>query len=232
MNEKEALKAWRCRAVIFDFNGVIVDDEPLHAELMQQVLADEDITLPATLFPQLALGVTDRAGFAALLQVAGRTPDERLIQQLITRKTAAYQQAIAARDLFFPGVIELIEQLAQRVPLAIVSGALRSEIEPTLRRGNVQHCFKAIITGEDVQASKPDPEGFLKALTAFENVQAQDCLVIEDSVAGVRAAKRAGMKCLAVTTSYPAEKLIEANWVLPNLAQPLECCGDNAAFRS
>jgi beta-phosphoglucomutase-like phosphatase (HAD superfamily) len=75
-----------------------------------------------------------------------------------------------------------------------------------------------------VQASKPNPECCLKALAAFENVQAQDCLVIEDSVAGITAAKRAGMKCLAVTTSYPPEKLTEADWVLPNLAQPLECC--------
>lgn len=213
---------WQGKAVIFDFNGVIVDDEPLHAELMQQVLLDAGVVLPSALYSQLALGVTDRAGFAALLQAAGQAPDETFINQLIARKTAAYQQAIAARALFFPGVIELIEQLAQRLPLAVVSGALRSEIEPTLLRGNVRHCFQAIITSEDVMMSKPDPEGFLKALAAFNRsaaINAEECLVIEDSVAGVIAAKRAGMKCMAVTTSYQASHLQQANWIVKDLAE-------------
>jgi beta-phosphoglucomutase len=215
---------WQAKAVIFDFNGVIVNDEPLHAELMQQVLATEGVALSDALYHQLALGVTDRAGFAALLQAAGREPHESVIAALIANKTAAYQQAIQSQDLFFPGVIELIGQLARHLPLALVSGALRAEIETMLLRGNLTNHFKAIIASEDVTHSKPDPEGFLKALAHFNQshqIQASDCLVIEDSVAGVKAAKRAGMKCLAVTTSYPAEKLAEADWITSELARPL-----------
>jgi HAD superfamily hydrolase (TIGR01509 family) len=211
------------KAIIFDFNGVIVDDEPLHLELIQRVLREEGNELADAHCRAISLGVPDHTCFPALLQAGGcaqRANDSNYVNALITRKASYYAQAIAERDLLFPGVAQLIETWAARVPLAIVSGALRQEIEFVLGRSGLRQYFQTIIAAEDVRAGKPDPEGFLKALTVL-NEQARiapaECLVIEDSLAGIAAAKRAGMFCVAVTNSYTAEELQAADVIVPSL---------------
>jgi HAD superfamily hydrolase (TIGR01509 family) len=214
------------RAVIFDFNGVIVDDEPLHLELFRIVLAEEGIELSDEDYHEKYLGYDDRGCFIAALTDAGREVDANdatFINDLIGCKAVLYRKAIMERYLLFPGVVELVRKLAGKYPLAIVSGALRSEIEMVLDRGEIRGCFSAIIAAEDVGACKPDPEGYIKALAALNAssgvmISPTDCLVIEDSIAGVEAAKRAGMRCLAVTNSYAAEELKQADWIVPGLA--------------
>lgn len=213
------------RAVIFDFNGVIVDDEPLHLELFRAVLAEEEIALSDADYHEKYLGYDDRGCFVAALADAGRareSSDEAFIADLIERKAALYRAAIKDRYLLFPGVIELVRRLAGKFPMAIASGALRGEIEMVLERGGIRDCFQAIVASEDVSACKPDPEGYIKALAALTAnasapVQPGECLVIEDSIAGIEAAKRAGMRCLAVTNSYKAEELKQADWIVANL---------------
>jgi HAD superfamily hydrolase (TIGR01509 family) len=211
------------RAVIFDFNGVIVDDEPLHLELFQVVLAEEGIPLTDADYHEKYLGFDDRGAFTAAFADAGRPADAGFIAALIERKAALYRDAINARYLLFPGVVDLVRRLAAKYPLAIASGALRNEIEMVLARGGIRDCFQAILAAEDVSACKPDPEGYVKALAALNSIGARsiqpgECLVIEDSVAGVEAAKRAGMRRLAVTNSYAAEELKEADWIVESLA--------------
>jgi beta-phosphoglucomutase len=217
------------RAIIFDFNGVIIDDEPLHLELFRRVLAEEGLTLTDEDYHDKYLGYDDRGCFIAALTDAGRAPlaaNTAFINELIERKAAYYRRAIDERYLLFPGVVEYIERAAARFPLAIASGALRHEIELVLARGGIRDCFRAIIAAEDVSECKPHPEGYLKALAALnarrharELIRAGECLVIEDSVAGIEAAQRAGMRCLAVTNSYRADNLKAADWVVSSLSE-------------
>ena len=215
----------KLKAIIFDFNGVIVDDEPLHLELFRRVLLEEGLFLSDEDYHEKYLGYDDRACFIEVLCDNSRTPDaadDIFIQALIDRKAEYYRQAIAERMLFFPGVVDLVHRSAAAFPLAIASGALRSEIELVLLRGEMRDCFGVIVAAEDVSACKPDPEGYDKALamlnaTLATEIQAHECLVIEDSVAGVEAAKAAGMRCLAVTNSYRAEELQAADVVIESL---------------
>jgi HAD superfamily hydrolase (TIGR01509 family) len=216
------------RAIIFDFNGVIIDDEPLHLELFRRVLGEEGLGLTDADYHEKYLGYDDRGCFVAALTDAGRAQaaaEATFINGLIARKAVYYRQAIDER-LLFPGVVEFVRRAARRFPLAIVSGALRPEIELVLGRGRIRDCFSVIIAAEDVSECKPHPEGYLKALAALNAhpsaqtaIQPAECLVIEDSVAGVEAARRAGMRCLAVTNSYRAEELAGADWVTASLAE-------------
>src|SRR5262249_18303411 len=153
------------RVVIFDFNGVIVDDEPIHLELFRAVLAEEGIALSDEDYHEKYLGYDDRGCFAAALAGAGRdreANDSAFINELIGR-----QAAINERYPLYPGVVELVRRLADKYPLAIASGALRDEIEMVLERGDIRDCFQVIIAAEDVGACKPDPEAYLKALAAL-----------------------------------------------------------------
>ena len=226
------------RAIIFDFNGVIVDDEPLHLELICRVLAEEGVSITEQDYHDKYLGFDDRGCFVAALTDTGRKPlatNTDFINDLIARKAALYLRAIDERCLLFPGAVELVQRLAARFPLAIASGALRQEIELVLERGGIRHCFGPIIAAEDVSECKPHPEGYVKALGALnaqqsENtlIQPSECLVIEDSIAGIEAARRAGMRCLAITNSYRAEELKEADWIVTSLAE----CDPEALFAS
>jgi beta-phosphoglucomutase len=217
-----ALQLLPWRAVLFDFNGVIIDDEPLHLELIQRVLREEGLYITAAACRDKCLGVPDRDGFLGLLQAVGREVNEAAVSALIARKADQYLQAIRERDLLFPGVRTLVERLAAQYPLALVSGALRQEVDFTLARAGLREHFKVIVTAEDVSVGKPHPAGYLQALAGLNEGQAQpiqphECLVIEDSIAGVAAAKRAGMYCVAVTTSFPAAALQQADRVLADL---------------
>lgn len=216
------------RAIIFDFNGVIINDEPLHLELLRRLLIEEGMTFTENDYREKYLGCDDRHCFNRALFDHGRAADAArpgYIQSLISRKTRYYHESIREQNLLFPGAPELIAHLASRVPLAIASGALREEIEVALTRGNIRHHFHLIVASEDVTRSKPDPEGYLRALNGLRliipDLAPIDCLVIEDSVAGVEAAKSAGMQCLALTTSYPREELQRADAVLPGLSELL-----------
>jgi beta-phosphoglucomutase len=183
----------KLKAIIFDFNGVIVDDEPLHLELFKRVLSEEGIGLSDEDYHAKYLGYDDRGCFVAALTDAGRVEaatNADFIHELIDRKAEYYRRAIKERCLLFPGVVELVERSAARFPLAIASGALRGEIEWVLEQGGVRRCFQEIVAAEDVSACKPDPEGYVKALAALNarsdaSIFAAECLVIEDSVAGV-----------------------------------------------
>ena len=213
------------KAIIFDFNGVIVDDEPLHLEIFRQVLREEMIFLTDEDYYEKYLGLDDRGCFTAVLCDNSRTPDaadDTFILELIDRKAEYYREAIQERMLLFPGVVDLVRRSAAQYPLAIASGALRSEIEFVLERGEIRDCFQVIVATEDVSECKPDPEGYLKALeqlnaTLDREIQAHECLVIEDSIVGIEAAKAAGMRCVAVTNSYSAQELTAADQVVTSL---------------
>ncbi|HZS07436.1 MAG TPA: HAD family phosphatase [Blastocatellia bacterium] len=215
------------KAIIFDFNGVIVDDEPLHLELFRRVLGEEGLTLTDEDYHEKYLGYDDRGAFIAALTDQGqaaKAEDDAYIGGLIERKAGYYLEAINGRMLLFPGVVELARRAAGRFPLAIASGALRHEIELVLIRAEIRDCFSVIVASEDVSACKPDPEGYVRALAALNEIrggqgkiQPTECLVIEDSIAGIEAAHQAGMRCVAVANSYTAEELTAADAIVVSL---------------
>ena len=212
------------RAVIFDFNGIIVDDEPIHFELFQKVFAEEGIELTHDAYYARYLGFDDRGAFSFGYQEHKRELGDATLAELIERKAVYYQEAISNHVAIFPGVKSLVTDLAKHLPLAVASGALRNEIETILTTAGLIHHFKAIVSAEDVERGKPEPEIFLKALAALNAdngnpIQPGECVVIEDSKEGIKGARRAGMKCLAVTNSHPAELLGDANAIVKSLEE-------------
>jgi len=214
------------RAVIFDFNGIIVDDEPIHFKLFQRVLGEEGIVLTEEDYYARYLGFDDRGAFMAGFRENSRPLSTQKLQELIERKAVYYQEAIRNHVTVFPGVKNLVADLAQTLPLAVASGALRHEIETILKTVGLLNHFRAIVAAEDVTQGKPEPEIYLKALAALnardgneKPIEAVDCVVIEDSKEGIKGARCAGMKCLAVTNSHAAELLSEATAIVKSLEE-------------
>ncbi|HEY2988213.1 MAG TPA: HAD family phosphatase [Candidatus Binatia bacterium] len=211
------------RAVIFDFNGILVDDEPIHWDLFRKVLQEEGLSLSDKEYYERYLGMDDRGCFKAVFKDQGRPLDDAALAQLIERKASYYRKSIADKMVVFPGVHELVPQLSERFPLAVASGALRDEIELVLKSFGLRKFFHAIASAEDVAEGKPQPEIFLKALQYLnrpgegEIIRPSECLVVEDSKEGLLAARRGGMKCLAVANSYAAAELKSADAVVESL---------------
>ena len=203
------------RAVIFDFNGVLVDDEHVHFELLRDILADQGIAMTEEAYQAEYLGYDDRGCFEVALQRAGKPADRDLVDSLIERKASHYI-TVAERGLkTFAGAADSVRRLAERWPVAICSGALLNEIEFALERYGLRDEICAIVAAEHTQRCKPDPEGYFLALDALrdecgEDVEAGHCLVIEDSLAGIQAGKAAGMWTIGVTHTYPADALRHA----------------------
>ncbi|MEM7583016.1 MAG: HAD family phosphatase [Acidobacteriota bacterium] len=216
------------RAILFDFNGVLVDDEPVHLELFQKVLAEEDIELTSDDYYAHYLGFDDRGCFQAVLEAAGQpaTPDR--IFRLIARKSAYYQAR--ARQQGFPtfaGAAELIRSTSDGgLTLGVVSGALRDEVEGALEQLGLRDRFKTLVTAEDVEVGKPDPEGYRRGLENLNVlpplptrlIHPHEVLAIEDSPAGLAAAAACGMSTLGVAQTYPAAELEAADQVVDSIA--------------
>ena len=203
------------RAVIFDFNGVLVDDEHVHCELLREVLAEEGITITEQQYHDEYLGYDDRGCFLAALSRAGRSIAPGVVEELIERKASRYVKAAEEGLRVFPGAASAVRSLGARWPIAICSGALRGEIQFALGRMGVTELIGPIIAAEDTERCKPDPEGYLLALDALRSregidVEAGHCLVVEDSLAGVESAKRAGMWVVGVTHTYTDDELRRA----------------------
>ena len=210
------------RAVLFDCDGVIADSEPLHLRAFQEVLAPLEITITPEEYLARYLGLDDRGVFTEALRRHGKPHGRATVDALIATKAAGFRRVLEADARIYPGVTELVHAFAG-LPLAVVSGALREEIEIILRHAGLRDAFAVIVAAEDVREGKPDPEGFLRALDALgrigQTIAPAECLVIEDSLAGLEAATRAGMRRLSVTNSYPAAELRGlADLVLPTLA--------------
>jgi beta-phosphoglucomutase len=212
------------RAVIFDFNGVLVDDEHLHFELFRDVLAEEGVTITERDYYDVYLGFDDRRCFEEALKDAGQAADPARHDDLIARKAARYEARAAEGLRFFPGGARCVRAMAARWPVAINSGALLPEIRLALRALGVAEHVTAIVSAEDTERCKPDPEGYLLALDALrarhgEDLEAGHCLVVEDSLAGVESGKAAGMWVVGVTNTYPDPELRSAgaDAVVPGL---------------
>ncbi|MBU6432698.1 MAG: HAD family phosphatase [Nitrospirae bacterium] len=212
-------------AIIFDFDGVIADTEPLHFAGFRQTLAEIGISLTEPDYYANYLGYDDRGCFIAALTEYQRPTDPPALAQLMQRKAHAYLESVKDHLVIFPGVRELVHEAAATYPLAIASGALRHEIEFILEQAGLRKEFLHITAAEDVTRGKPDPLPFLHALDTLNRqrldqpITAGSCLVIEDSIPGIRAAKTAGMKVLAVANTHTTQDLHEAHAVAQSLSQ-------------
>jgi beta-phosphoglucomutase len=212
-------------AVIFDFNGVLIDDEPIHLKMIQKVLGDGGYSLDADDYYDNYLGFDDRDCFRNYYQRHNLPIKDGALEELVIRKGRYYREGIEEHITVFPGVKKLVSDLAKRLPLGIASGALRVEIDLILKRIGLKDHFQAIVSTEDVSRGKPDPEIYVKALSLLNQkagestIQPSECLVIEDSKEGIRAGRAAKMPCLAVANSHPAHELTDANAVVQSLEE-------------
>ncbi|HXX74900.1 MAG TPA: HAD family phosphatase [Nitrospiraceae bacterium] len=213
------------RAIIFDFNGVIADDETPHLICFQQALEEHGLSISKEEYYGAYLGMDERTCAAALLAARDGHCERQLLQTIIDRKAELFREyTVSHRPPLFPGVIEFVRQAGTRYRLAIASGGRREQITDALRDTPIEGDFAVIVSADDCAVGKPDPAIYsytLKLLNAKEPrpplVTAAECLVVEDSMAGIRSAKAAGMGVLAIATTYPLEKLSEADLVLPAL---------------
>lgn len=197
------------KAVIFDFDGVIVDTEPLHHKAFMEVLAPYGISCTWQEYREHYMGFDDRDGFHAFFERANKPLAPTALHHLIDQKAAAFQRIASTGVTPYPGVVDLIKTLTATLPVALCSGALRSDIDPILGALGVADLFSAIVTADDVRHSKPDPESYLLTVSRLkqrgllEDFSPGGILVIEDTPAGIASAKRAGLFVLAVSNSYP-----------------------------
>jgi beta-phosphoglucomutase len=211
--------------VIFDFDGVLADSERAHFETICNTLVENELSLDWAAYCEKYLGYDDAECFTAILKNQGQKPGEALIKALCQRKRELFAQRLGERSVLFEGVEELLLKLREaKIPCSIYSGSTRPEIDFILGQENLAGYFIDIVTAENVTCGKPDPEGYLlslkqtnQILNGQADITADQCVVIEDSMWGITAAKEAGMKCLALETSYPAKMLTEADLVVKDL---------------
>lgn len=213
-------------AVIFDFDGVIVDTEPLHYQSFQKILEPQNLDYSWQDYVETYMGFDDRDAFREAYQKGNAPLSESALEQLVAQKAIVFQEVIAAGVLPYPGVTALIQRLHQQgTPLAICSGALRSDILPIINQLGIANCFSHIITADDVPHSKPDPTSYRIAaeqlLAAFPTklTSGDQIIAIEDTPAGISSATGAGLKVIAVTNSYPANYLQKAARIVASLEE-------------
>lgn len=196
------------RATLFDFNGVLVDDEHVHLACFREVVRPLGIEITDEAYKERYLGFDDVGAFTAMLADAGQ-PDrspERVARLVEAKKPLYLAHARAGGLRVFPGAADVVRRCAVRGPVGIVSGALAAEIDLALGLMGVRELVTFVVPAERVTACKPDPEGYRIALELLGNGN-DDTIVIEDSVAGVQAAKAAGLRCVAVLHSYGEAEL-------------------------
>ena len=189
-------------SVLFDFNGTISDDEPLLCAIFQELFAAAGKPMSEEEYFASLAGLSDPEIVAVWL---GRADPV-----IVDRKIARYRERAADGSTVDDETRRAVRLAAEHGPVAIVSGAARSEIEPVLDAAGLGDAVQAIVSMEDVPRGKPEPDGYLRALELLD-VGADDAAAVEDSPPGVAAAKAAGLRCAALTRTFPAERLAGAD---------------------
>ena len=214
----------RLQAAVFDFDGVIVNSEPLHFAAFQRILQPLDIAFTWEDYLEFYLGFDDRDAIRQAFRQSGKRVTEAELPGLIDAKAQAFQDLAGERGAVpYPGVVELIRALDREVPVALCSGALRRDVEPILRKLGLWDCFQVLVTADEVAVSKPDPASYVLAVQRLSEcagrpIEACACVAIEDTPAGIEAAGGAGLTVLAVANTCAAGKLTGAARVVDSLA--------------
>ena len=204
----------RPRAIVFDFNGTLSHDEPILCEIFIELFAEHGKPLSAQEYFDVLAGLSDPEIVRTWL---GR--DHPDVDEVIEERIRRYRAAVADGSSVPSELREAVRFAAERVPLAIVSGAARPEIEPVVEAAGLTGCFAAIVP---VEHGKPHPDGYLRALELLDGgLAAGDVLVFEDTEAGVASAKSAGMRCVAVLGTLSPERLAQADEIVERIDPPL-----------
>jgi len=205
-------------AVIFDFDGIIVDSEPLHFRAFNEVLNALDLRITWDAYCETYIGFDDRDAFRTLFKAAEKKISAYELKELIRQKAAVFESYIQKGEAApLPGAVELIKSIPVRLPVALCSGALKQDILPVLEKLGIDNAFSAIVTAEDTDRSKPDPAPYRLVLDKLDIDNPAAALAIEDTPAGIMSAKAAGLKVLAVTNSYDREYLHAADAITDSL---------------
>jgi beta-phosphoglucomutase len=210
------------QAIVFDFDGVIADSEPLHLRAFQHTLAEQQIELTGRDYYSRYLGYDDVGLVQALATDRGIAMSDREITALVARKGVRLQELLHGGHVLFPGAIDFIREAASAVPIAIASGALKHEIEEIIESAGIRQLFSAIVSSGDTPQSKPSPAPYLLAFERLRQISGRDLdprrsVAIEDSRWGLESARGAGLRCVGVTNSYPAAELDGAELVVDGL---------------
>lgn len=203
------------KAILMDFNGVIIDDEPIQHAAYREMLHEDGIDISDEDYYS-RLGMDDRTFVASILEAAGKEAGVDRVGELTRGKTEKWRAIVEETMPLFPGVEEFVKKMSNELTLGIVSMARREEIDFVLEKTGIAPCFSIVISADDVTACKPDPqcyrEGF-RRIDAYRSSHGHlpmvhgDCLVIEDSPPGVQAGRAAGLPVLGVTNTVSAEAL-------------------------
>lgn len=215
------------KAVLLDFNGTIIDDEAIHKRLIQQLCREAGLVWKPIDYFEVCLGRNDQNCLLDLFARQENVLSPEQLDELVQHKARLYQTVLAQQENLpiYPDVADFLFKLRSfQLNLAIVSGARRAEIEFVLQQANLTPYFSVIIPGDEVDQGKPAPEGYLRAIEQLRNqfpdldLQAYNCLAIEDSYAGIEAAKQAKIKVAAVANTCPFHMLQRlANWTVDHL---------------
>ena len=206
------------KAILFDFNGVIINDEPIQMRAYQEALKDEGVSLTEEEYYS-ALGMDDKAFVRFAFSKDGKEVADETLNAIIERKTEAHRKMIENEIPLFDGVVNFIKAASGRYKIGLVSMARRVEIDYVLERANLKNSFAAIVSAEDVSNHKPNPECFNLGFRLVDRARTSnggfplnrnECLAIEDAPPGIVAARSAGMKTLGVTNTVSAQALREA----------------------
>ncbi|MBX3388968.1 MAG: HAD family phosphatase [Phycisphaeraceae bacterium] len=191
-------------AIIFDFDGVIVDTEPLHEAALLRCATERGMSFTHEQYMTRLIGLADRDCLPVLFALNSKTPSPAEHSAFFTQKKRLVHEMIERGEAkAFPGTLELIYAAATAaIPMFVCSGAIRPEIEMVLRSLDIAHSFRAIVSADEVKHSKPNPEGYLKAASAAGEHPSR-CVALEDTPTGSRAALAAGMRVIAVGHSLP-----------------------------
>jgi beta-phosphoglucomutase len=213
------------RAIIFDFDGVIANSEPLHFQAYRDVLADYAFVLTERAYYDRYLGFDDVGAFEAIARDNGLSIGPADVRELVARKAVRLEALERDTSVLFPGAADAVRRASAALPIAIASGALGAEIGRVLSRERLAGCFAAIVAAEDAPRSKPAPDPYLRALTLLRTaigtptLHARHCVAIEDSRWGLASARAAGMRTVAVTNTYGKSAVADsADLVIPSLA--------------
>jgi beta-phosphoglucomutase len=204
------------RAVVFDFDGVLVESEPLHLRALQEVLAPLGIGVARDEYYARYLGFDDEAAFRAIATDRGLEFDDRQVAALRAAKSELFDSFLDADDLLYPGARACVERLAAAYPLGIASGAQRHEIVSVLRANGLDRHFGFIVASGETPSGKPAPDPYFRA-AALLGLSPSVCAAVEDSRWGIDAARLAGMRCVGITHTYAAPDLPGADVVVHRL---------------
>jgi beta-phosphoglucomutase-like phosphatase (HAD superfamily) len=222
----ELLEGRPPRAALFDFNGTISLDEPLLDRLFQEVFATIGVTLDSAEYYAELSGLSDPEIVERALELHGRPAEPELCARLLRAKIDRYKEVVLREPTVTPAITAFVRAVARRVPVAIGSGAVREEIVHVLDQHGLRDLFDVLVTIDDIEHGKPDPETYLRCLAVLRerhpSLEPGDCVVFEDSRFGIASAHAAGMRCIAVHTSGDVAGLAAADLVVQGLTGELE----------